>query len=42
MLTLAIYVAVWIHFTFIAPYGYAIFKMASWLQFLVPFMACRT
>ena len=38
--TLAIYAAVWLHFNFVSLYGYAIFKMASWLQFLlVPFIA---
>ena len=38
--TIAIYLAVWLYFNFIALYGYAIFKMASWLQFLfVPFIA---
>ena len=34
------YVAVWVLYTFIRPYGYASFKMASWLQFLAaPFFA---
>lgn len=37
---LVVYLAVWVHFNFIALYGYAIFKMASWLQFFfVPFVA---
>ena len=37
---LVVYLAVWCHFNFIALYGYAIFKMASWLQFFfVPFVA---
>jgi hypothetical protein len=39
-ITLATYVAVAVHFNFISLYGYAIFKMASWLQFFfVPFLA---
>lgn len=38
--TVAIYLAVWVYFNFVSLYGYAIFKMASWLQFLfMPVMA---
>jgi hypothetical protein len=37
---LATYMAVWFKYTFLTRYGYASFKMASWLQFLfVPFIA---
>jgi hypothetical protein len=37
---LGTYLAVWLYFNFISQYGYAVFKMASWLQFLfVPFVA---
>lgn len=39
-ITLGVYIAVALYFNFVSPYGYAIFKMASWLQFfLVPFLA---
>jgi hypothetical protein len=38
--TVAIYLVVWLYFNFVSLYGYAIFKMASWLQFLfMPFVA---
>jgi hypothetical protein len=38
--TLLIYFAVWALYSFSRQYGYAVFKMSSWLQFiLVPFMA---
>lgn len=34
------YIAVWAYYTFINRYGYASFKMVSWLQFIaVPFFA---
>lgn len=34
------YSAVWCYFTFVKPYGYSLFKMASWLQFMIiPFVA---
>jgi len=37
---LAIYAIVWARYTFQQQYGYAVFKMSSWLQFVVvPFMA---
>lgn len=37
---LAIYAAVWYRYSFMQQYGYAVFKMSSWLQFiLVPFIA---
>lgn len=39
-ITIAVYVAVALYFNFISLYGYAIFKMASWLQFFfIPFLA---
>jgi hypothetical protein len=39
-ITIAIYGAVWIYFSFISLYGYALFKMASLMQFLfAPFIA---
>jgi hypothetical protein len=39
--TVAIYLVVWLYFNFVSLYGYAIFKMASWLQFLfMPVVAC--
>jgi len=35
-----VYGAVWAYFTFAKPYGYSVFKMATWLQFaVVPFVA---
>lgn len=38
--TLLIYTAVWALYSFSKQYGYAVFKMSSWLQFvLIPFMA---
>ena len=38
--TVAVYVGAWWYYTFRSPYGYAVFKMASWLQFaLVPPLA---
>jgi hypothetical protein len=38
--TLVIYAAVWAYYTFDQQYGYAVFKMTAWLQFVVvPFMA---
>ena len=37
---LLIYAAVWVLYSFSKQYGYAVFKMSSWLQFIVvPFMA---
>lgn len=37
---IAVYIAVWVNYTFITRYGYASFKMSAWLQFLVtPFFA---
>ncbi len=37
---LAIYTAVWARYSFAQQYGYAVFKMSSWLQFVVvSFMA---
>lgn len=37
---LVIYAVVWARYTFVQQYGYAVFKMSSWLQFIfVPFMA---
>lgn len=37
---MVIYAMVWWRYTFLQQYGYAVFKMASWLQFmLVPFFA---
>lgn len=37
---LAVYVVVWINYTFLTRYGYASFKMSAWLQFLfAPFLA---
>lgn len=37
---LIIYVSVWARYSFAQQYGYAVFKMSSWLQFVVvPFMA---
>ena len=37
---LGTYLAVWVYFNFVSLYGYAIFKMSSWLQFFfVPFVA---
>jgi len=36
----AIYAAVWYRYSFVQQYGYAVFKMSSWLQFIVvPFVA---
>ena len=35
-----IYAVVWWYYTFVNQYGYAVFKMATWLQFLlIPFVA---
>jgi len=40
LITLAIYGTVWAYFAFVPLYGYALFKMASWLQFIfMPFVA---
>ena len=40
MSAIVIYAMVWWRYTFTQQYGYAVFKMASWLQFiLVPFFA---
>lgn len=37
---LAVYIVVWLKYTFFTRYGYASFKMSAWLQFLVvPFLA---
>jgi len=37
---LLIYAGVWVLYSFSKQYGYAVFKMSSWLQFIVvPFMA---
>jgi hypothetical protein len=37
---LVIYTLVWYRYSFLQQYGYAVFKMSSWLQFvLVPFVA---
>ena len=37
---LVTYAAVWVIFTFVRPYGYSLFKMSMWLQFLgVPLLA---
>lgn len=37
---LAVYSFLWVYFTFVKPYGYSVFKMAMWLQFvMVPILA---
>ena len=34
-ISLIIYVIVWYRYTILNPYGYAVFKMAAWLQFML-------